>query len=392
MQFGSSVAICFGRSGVEIKNVSKDKTIEAFFALLRGGLWEKEVRLLPFGEIDFPALQQLAEEQSVVGLIAAGMEQISDTKIPKQDLLQFIGQTLQLEQQNTAMNYFIGVIVDKMRDAGIYTLLVKGQGVAQCYARPLWRSCGDVDLFLDAENYRKAKEYLIPLAASVDEEDAEVMHLGMTIKPWVVELHGTLRGGISKRQNALIDAIQEDTFQNGKVRVWNDNGTDVFLPSPDNDVIIIFNHFVDHFYRGGLGVRQVCDWCRLLWTYRDSIDRALLDERLRRMGFMSEWKGFAALAVDYLGMPVEAMPLYDDSRCWSRKAKRMIAFILEVGNFGHNRDNSFYERYPYVIFKLISFWRHIGDFFRHLSIFPKNSINVFTRTFFNGLRVMSKGD
>lgn len=367
-------------------------TQKAFFVLLRAGLWEEEVRLLPFGEIDFSALQQLAEEQSVIGLIAAGMEHVSDTKIPKQDLLQFIGQTLQLEQQNTAMNYFIGVIVDKMRDAGIYTLLVKGQGVAQCYARPLWRSSGDVDLFLDAENYRKAKEYLIPLAASVDEEDVDVMHLGMTIEPWVVELHGTLRGGISKRQNAMIDTIQEDTFKNGKVRVWNDNGTDVFLPSPDNDVIIIFNHFVDHFYRGGLGVRQVCDWCRLLWTYRDAIDRALLEERLLQMGFMSEWKGFAALAVDYLGMPVEAMPLYDDSRRWSRKAKRMVAFILEVGNFGHNRDNSFYEKYPYIIFKMISLWRHIGDFFRHLSIFPKNSINVFTRTFFNGLRVMSKGD
>ena len=365
---------------------------EAFISLLRAGLWEQEARLLPFDNIDFAEVQRLAEEQSVVGLVAAGLEHVVDKKPAKTDVLQFVGQALQLEQQNTAMNYFISVIVDKMRDAEIYTLLVKGQGVAQCYVRPLWRSCGDVDLFLDTENYRKAKEYLIPLAASVDEEDAEVMHLGMTIEPWVVELHGTLRGGISKRQNAMIDAIQEDTFKNRKVRVWNDNGTEVYLPSPDNDVIIIFNHFVDHFYRGGLGVRQVCDWCRLLWTYKDSLNHGLLESHIKKMGFMSEWKGFAALAVDYLGMPVEAMPLYDDSRRWSRKAKRMMAFILEVGNFGHNRDNSFYEKYPYVIFKLISFCRHIGDFFRHLSIFPKNSINVFTRTFFNGLRVMSKGD
>ena len=31
-------------------------------------------------------------------------------------------------------------IVDKMREKDIYTLLVKGQGIAQCFERPLWRT------------------------------------------------------------------------------------------------------------------------------------------------------------------------------------------------------------------------------------------------------------
>ena len=53
---------------------------EVFFALLRAGLWEKEINLLPYGEVDFAWLQQLAEEQSVHGLVAAGIEHIVDTK------------------------------------------------------------------------------------------------------------------------------------------------------------------------------------------------------------------------------------------------------------------------------------------------------------------------
>lgn len=130
-----------------------NKNQQAFFALLRAGLWEKSSRLSGFGSIGYPALQELAEGQSVVGLLAAGMEHVEDIKIPKQDLLQFIGQTLQTEEQNKAMNYFIGIIIDKMRHAGIYTLLVKGQGIAQCYERPLWRSNGDVDLLLSDDNY-----------------------------------------------------------------------------------------------------------------------------------------------------------------------------------------------------------------------------------------------
>lgn len=141
----------------------------AFLSLLKAGLWEQEVRLSQFDMRDITTIYQLAEEQSVKGLVAAGLEHVIDVKVPKEEALQLAGEVMQLEQRNTAMNYFIGVIVDKMRTADIYTLLVKGQGIAQCYERPLWRACGDVDLFLSENNYQKAADLLIPLAKSVDE-------------------------------------------------------------------------------------------------------------------------------------------------------------------------------------------------------------------------------
>lgn len=49
--------------------------------------------------------------------------------------------------------------------------MVKGQGEGPFYARPLWRSCGDVDFFFDAENYERVKGFLTQLAASVDPEE-----------------------------------------------------------------------------------------------------------------------------------------------------------------------------------------------------------------------------
>ena len=160
---------------------------------------------MPYGEIDFSAVLDLAEEQSVVGLLAAGIEHVVDGRPAKKDVLQFIGRTVQLEQRNQAMNYFIGVLVEKMREAGITVLLVKGQGVAQCYERPLWRSCGDVDFLLDEENFDKALEYLTPLALHVDREESYSRHIGMTIDPWIVELHGSLRCGLSPKMDKMID-------------------------------------------------------------------------------------------------------------------------------------------------------------------------------------------
>ena len=371
--------------------VRYDKNQEAFFALVRAGLWEKEVLLLPYGEVDFAEVLRLAEEQSVVGLVAAGLEHVTDMKPAKKDVLQFIGQAMQLEQRNTAMNYFIDVIVEKLREEGIYTLLVKGQGVAQCYERPLWRSCGDIDFFLDALNYEKAKRFLHPLAVSSEDENVEAKHLGMTIDPWVVELHGALHAELSSKMDKVIDSVQEDTFAKGSVRVWHNGGSDVYLPSAGNDVIFIFTHFLKHFFKGGIGLRQICDWCRLIWTYRDEIDASVLQERLKAMELMSEWRVFSAYAVDYLGMESEVIPLYKSSRASSRKARRINAFIMEVGNFGHNRDVSYYEKYPFLLRKTISLWRRTADAVRYLLVFPVDSVRFYSRTLFMGFSAAAKG-
>ena len=109
--------------------------------------------------MDYKEINRLAEEQSVVGLVAAGLDYIIDIKAPKEDSLQFVGHALQLEQRNLAMNNFVGEMVRKMRESGIYTLIVKGQGIAQCYIRPLWRASGGIDFLLDEDNYGKAKKY-----------------------------------------------------------------------------------------------------------------------------------------------------------------------------------------------------------------------------------------
>ena len=367
------------------------KNLLAFFELLRAGLWEKEARLSSFSEVYYDEIMRLAEEQSVVGLITAGLEQVNDVSVPKELILQFVGQTLQIEQQNQSMNYFIGLLVDKMRKAGIYTLLVKGQGTAQCYEKPLWRSCGDVDFFLSDDNYKKAKEYLIPLAASVDLEEPLSKHLGMTIDTWVVELHGSLRCGLSKRMDKGLDYVYQDTFYGGSVRSWDNNGVQVFQLKAANDAIYVFTHILNHFYRGGIGVRQVCDWSRLLWKYRDRIDPTLLESQIRKMGLMTEWKAFGAFAVEYLGMPAEAMPFYSPDRKWQRKADRICSFIMEVGNFGHNRDNSYYNK-PFVIRKTLSFGRRCGDLMRHARIFPMDSLRFLPGIVFNGVKAALKGE
>ena len=126
-------------------------------------------------------------------------------------------------------------------------------------------------------------------------------------------------------------------------------------------------HFIKHFYKEGMNLRQVCDWCRLLWVNRSEIDVALLEKRIRKAGLMNEWKSFAALAVDSLDMPVDAMPLYDGSECWHNKGEKLLNFILKGRKPNKVRDTMFF-----------------------LGLFPRNTLSFLPSIFFNVNRLKIK--
>ena len=100
---------------------------------------------------------------------------------------------------------------------------------------------------------------------------------------------------------------------------------------------------------------------------------------------MDEWKAFAAFAVSYLGMPKEAMPFYDGSNKWVKKALSINDFILEVGNFGSKRDLSRrLKTKPVLVRKAVSLGIRVGDLFRHARLFPLDTIRFTPSILFNG--------
>lgn len=288
-----------------------------------------------------------------------------------------MGTALQLEQRNQTLNDFLIWLVKRLREEHVYPVLVKGQGVAQYYERPAWRASGDIDLLLGTDGYSKAKEILIPIADRVDEEETNNKHQALSIRGVEIELHGKMPFLLSKKADDVIDPVIEESVSKGNDRVWRYANTEIVLPSPDNDVILVFTHFLHHFFIEGVGLRQICDWCRLLWIYKDGLDHQLLGRRLREMGLMSEWQVFGSLAVNQLGVPHEAMPFYDDRSCYSRKANRVLAHVLKSGNLGHNNDLSYRTKYSGITYKLVATWRRFWDYISLVPVFPIDAPKFF---------------
>lgn len=378
-----------------------DNNHQIFFELLKAGLWGGQSLVtgskfqVP-SEVDWEKVYQLAQEQSVQGIVLQGIEELKakgiELGVPEVLLLQWIGEVQVIEQRNKEMNVFLASLSNKLKAAQIKALLVKGQGIAQCYEHPLWRACGDVDFLLDNENYEKGKDFLSGIAQDVHKENDFDEHFSVILDGWDVELHGSMRSMLPEKTDAFIDEIQKEAFEQNRYRVWNNNGIEIQLPCPDDDIIFVFTHILKHFFHYGIGLRQVCDWCRLIYTYRDSLNHGLLESRLRKMGLMSEWKVFGALAVEYLGMPKEYMSFYSDSKNYQRKADRVLAFILETGNFGHNRDNSYYNNPNAIVRGMMSLWRHTCDSFKHSFIFPIDSTKIWGRMFCFGIKDALNGD
>lgn len=251
-------------------------------------------------------------------------------------------------------------------------------------------------MFLSDDNYKKATSSLKPIASTIEAEYKGVKHLGMTIDGWVVELHGSLRMGLPNKINRVLDDIQRDTFYGGKIRSWMNGNTQVFLLSIENEIVYVFAHFLNHFYKEGVGLRQICDWCRLQWNYREKINTKEIERKVRAMGLLSERKAFGAYAVEYLGMASDAIPMYSDEAKWKRKASLINDFILSMGNMGHNRRSWLMEHdswlsRQFVVRKSFSMFRRIGDLVNHARIFPLDSLRFLPRIMWNGVKSAVRG-
>lgn len=184
--------------------------------------------------------------------------------------------------------------------------------------------------------------------------------------------------GLSEKTDDVVDKVIEKAVNNYKSLELDES---VVVPRVDEHVFLVFTHFLRHFFIEGVGLRQISDWCRMLWKYRDELDMKLLESRIRRAGLMGEWRAFAALAVDYLGMPSESMPFYKSR--YTAKGSRILKRVLMSGNFGRNNDLSYRSKYDGLAYKFVATWRRLWDFASLVPVFPIDAPKFFVTYLIN---------
>ena len=364
---------------------------DLFFNILKSALWGLDDRLdaSSLSRDDVMAALRIAKAQTVLGMVANEVMQTSSlscllNEADKAGLKRFVMSNLTTGQM---LNNALINIVLELRKYGIEPVLLKGQGVAKYYPMPELRQCGDIDVYVGQDNFAKACEVIGEMSSPEDHQGdiPSLKHFHTRIGHAFIEIHRYTDVYWPKRYDRVYQKISDAGMHSDLVPL-DFAGVPVMSPSVDFNVFFIFNHFWHHFIADGVGLRQLCDWVRLMHVNHGKINLDYLSDVLGKMRLMKEWQVFGYIAVNTLGLPADEMPFYDPK--YKKTAEKVLELIMLEGNFGMENRKDYKRPKGYVAGKWYSFKRRFGRNLRVLSIFPMESLRHITKVFICGIGVM----
>ena len=364
---------------------------QLFFHILKSSLWGDNAILDASGlsRNDVMGALRIAKAQTVLGIVANEVLKTDSlsallTDEDKAGLKRFVMSNLATGQM---LNNALVNSVLELRKHGIDPVLLKGQGIAKYYPMPELRQCGDIDIYVGQEQFAKSCEVIGAMSTPEDHQGdiPSLKHFHTRIGKAFIEIHRYTDVYWPKRLDRVYQRISDEGMSEGLVSL-DFAGVQVMSPAVDFNVFFIFNHFWHHFIADGVGLRQICDWVRLLHVNKGRIDLDKLSSVLREMGLMKEWQVFGCIAVDTLGLPVEEMPFYDAK--YRMKAEKVLALIMREGNFGQENLKGYNRPKGYVAGKWYSFKHRFGRNLRVLRLFPFEALQHISKVFVCGIGVM----
>ena len=364
---------------------------DLFFNILKSALWGLDDRLdaSSLSRDDVMAALRIAKAQTVLGMVANEVMQTSSlscllNEADKAGLKRFVMSNLTTGQM---LNNALINIVLELRKYGIEPVLLKGQGVAKYYSMPELRQCGDIDVYVGQDNFAKACEVIGEMSSPEDHQGdiPSLKHFHTRIGHAFIEIHRYTDVYWPKRYDRVYQKISDAGMHSDLVPL-DFAGVPVMSPSVDFNVFFIFNHFWHHFIADGVGLRQLCDWVRLMHANHGKINLDYLSDVLGKMRLMKEWQVFGYIAVNTLGLPADEMPFYEPK--YKKTAEKVLELIMLEGNFGMENRKDYKRPKGYVAGKWYSFKRRFGRNLRVLSIFPMESLRHITKVFICGIGVM----
>ena len=249
--------------------------------------------------LDWPELQQRAEDHVVVPLVVERLENFGPALIPLEVRARLRESRREYTACSLQMTAELFRLLERFAGVGIETLLTKGPALSvRCYGDPGMRQYGDLDLIVREKDIRRATQAMLDLGyesrvslAVIDAKkipgEYAFQRLGT---PLLVELHTERTFRYHPRPMRI-----ETLFQR-RASVTID-GRDVPALSPEDELVLICVHGAKHFWERLMWIadvaalissRQPPDWDRAVGAARE-----VGAERILRLGLR--------LASDLLG-------------------------------------------------------------------------------------------
>lgn len=332
------------------------------FEILRAELWGTGLSFSQLSHTEFEELMAMANEQTVTGLVGDSLIK-NNIKLEREDALGLYAKIKAIEKANARVNENLVSFVNFMERKGIDYIIVKGQVVGALYPNPNVRMSGDVDLYFVGDNYEKIKGLVEQRLGKQLSKLSDGKHVEFEVNGVVFELHNKLSRLATRKHQAYWDQMIDNAILEGTDTVMI-NGKEIKTLSATYNAMYIFVHLFYHMTASGVGLRQLCDWARVLAqsAFQDSSSKfqvknvndnvnanlnpnkksslnregrggSPIGRSLKELGYFKAYKAMGAFLVEYLGLPEEQFPfvLTEKDRKWVETIKKNI---LKRGNFG----------------------------------------------------------
>lgn len=367
-----------------------DRVSTDFLSLVRSALWGMEPDVRPSAD-EWPLILRMASQQTVMGLVSDAVAKLPADRRPAPELWLKLHQfRVSNIRSHALLNTRLAEVLDLFRSAGLRPVLFKGQGLAANYPDPTARQCGDLDIYIGEDDYLKACEVAIKAFGAHDCDAESKKHYHLRFGEVDVEVHRIAESLPGFKADRKYQEWTRRQLLESELRQVEINGISVDVPPVAFDAIYILNHTWHHFVNGGIGLRQVCDWTMYLHRFHDCIDIRTLEQDLRDFSLLKVWKTFAYIAVNYLGLPQEECPLYEEGH--EHLADKVLDRILSEGNFGRYYEGRNTPRpEAYTAGKLHSFRITTGRYLQLFPLFPGIALRYYGHFIASGVYHYFKG-
>lgn len=313
-----------------------------FYQLLQIAIGTANAEKFPcLSEAQWIGILRLAKKHMVLGTLLNGMELLAPDKMPPRALkLKWIARVEKIKQRNEDLNAACGVLTKKIEDTGLNVVVLKGQGIAQLYSTPSYRTAGDIDLLVFTPQHNTADGY--DINSSIADIRQRINSLGKgkvgktvyhhaewKLQNIEIELHFR-----AMQFNAPVTNHRLQCWTKHQMRLMQESGKNELgfrTPSFEFNAIYLMAHIYHHLLFEGVGLRQVCDYAVLLKKNTvQSAERQALMQTIDRLGMKRFAGGLMFVLQHVFGLGNEVLLCRPDEKtgCF------ILSEIEQAGNFG----------------------------------------------------------
>jgi len=277
---------------------------DAFFALLRYGLLDISMpAAFSLSDEQWHSLVALAKDQRVTGIIGRGISRLdASVAVPEDIIFQLMLDTDAIRRQSKKVKKLSEELISELGAQRLHPVLMKGPSVAALYSDPELRNPGDIDIYLQGDEFQTAAKWAAEKGFQVEKApDASIQY--------------QIDGIIVDQHREYFDLHVPEERLPG-------------VPSAEAELLMLSSHILKHCMGPGIGVRQLCD---MALAYRKiPFDRERLLEAYRRTGTLRWNRLLDAFLKDYFHTDSGLFP--DEHR----SPEPLARIVMRAGDFGHH--------------------------------------------------------